>query len=346
MRPSRRAPAVLLALAAALASPACASDEGDEDLGVQTYLHNAQGYAEGGHYDQALTQFRRALALDASNRKALLGEATCLYWLGTAETPAGGRAIQEAEAKFAALDPSRFGENAWKVHLGRGMVHARLAELWDRKARRAAQEAEAGDPAAALLLKEAEGQREKADALAAADFRAVLADVEQPLAKNNLTALLFLASRSALRATDAEGFQEAMGYFQRYEVELTKSRQLWEEMKKREPSLADLYQQKLQSALRQEVELRDLMANLHFKRRDHEASIRELDRVLQIDPWRAAAFFNRGRNEEEMGRFGAAADDYRRFLKATDLPPSSALVLEASDRMARCEERVRLRMGQ
>lgn len=337
-------PVLSLALLAALlaGSAGCASDTDAEDLDVTTYLHNAQGYAEGGHYDQALSQFRQALAIDPGNDKALLGEATCLYWMGTEEAASAGGHILLAEEKFEKLDPSSYGENAWKVHLGRGMVHARLAELWGRKADLARRQG--GDAAALLQIREAEGKVKLHDAKASSEFDAVLAMSDQPLARNNLTALFFLATHSALAAKDEAGLSRSMDYFHRYEKEVEKSKALWVEMEKREPKLADLYRQKLKAAERQEVELRDLMANILFKQRRHEDSIKELDKVLALDPWRASAFLNRARNEEELGRFGAAADDYRRFLKATDLPPGSAPVIEATDRMRRCEEAVRERM--
>ena len=51
-------PILRAALAAVVAAAAagCATDD-RENLGAQVYLHNAQGYAEGGHWDQALDQF-------------------------------------------------------------------------------------------------------------------------------------------------------------------------------------------------------------------------------------------------------------------------------------------------
>ena len=328
-----------LALALAGAAAGCASASDAEGIDLTTYLHNGQGYAEGGHYDQALSQFRQALAISPSNPKALLGEATCLYWLGATEDPAAGRYIVEAEEKAARLDPSDYGENAWKVHLGRGMIHARLAELWGRKAELARRQGE--DAAAVLEIREHEGRRDAADAAASAEFDAVLAMTDQPLAKDNLTALFFLATRSAMRARDEKEYGRALGFFARYESEVEKSKELWRQMEKKEPSHADLYREKLRSAERQEVELRDLMANIYFKQRRHDESIRELTRVIELDGWRASAFLNRARNYEEIGRFGAAADDYRRFLKVTDLSPASPIVVEASDRMRRCEEKVR-----
>ena len=152
-----RAAVAVLALAAAAAASSCASEGDQEQLGTLTYIHNAQGYAEGGHYDQALSQFRRAIEIEPGNSTALLGEATSLYWLGVDETPAGGRYILEAEEKFSVLSPGDYGENAWKVHLLRGMVDSRLSDLWGRKADQARKGAADGDPGATERLKEAEG---------------------------------------------------------------------------------------------------------------------------------------------------------------------------------------------
>lgn len=320
--------------------PGCASDD-MEVLGSEVYLHNAQGYAEGGHWDQALSQFRRALELDPSNPKALLGEATSLFWLGMGETQAAGRSIQEAEEKFAALDPDDYGDQGWKVRLTGGMIHARLAELWTRKADLVRASADAGDPVAREELRASEEKATRHDETAAALFREVLAGESDPLARNNLTALFFLATRSALRASTAGAYEEALAYFHRYESELKKSKDLWISMKKREPEYEGIYDAKLKNAERQEVELRDLMANIHYKRKDHAASLAELDRILAIDPRRARAWLARAQNHEEIGRWGDAADDYRRFLELTDLPAGNSDVIRAVDRMASCERRAR-----
>jgi tetratricopeptide (TPR) repeat protein len=329
---------VALALTAVLAAGACASDDDREDLGVETYLHNAQGYVDGGHFEQALIMFRRALEVAPENHKAMLGETSVLYWLGAKEAPGAGGAILEAAEKADRLDPEAYGENAWKVHLTQGMIHARLSELWGRKAdaaRKAAGGEESGDDPGAL---EAESNREAEADRATVSFKAVLAAEDQPLARNNLSALFYLARQGCLRAKTPEDYAEPIGYLRRYEEEVGKSKKLWTEMMKREPDLAEVYKFKLKSAESQEIELRDLVANILFKQHRHEQSIEELDKVIALDPYRAAAFFNRGRNHEELGKFGAAADDYRRFLMLTELPPGSPQVVEAAERKEKCEK--------
>jgi len=331
-----RAAVVLLA---ALAAGACASDDDRENLGTETYLYNAQGYMDGGHYEQALVMFRRTLELSPENRKALLGEVSCLYWLGLKETPGAGGAIVEAGEKADRLDAAEYGDNGWKVHLTQGMIHARLAELWGRKAESAAGATtdEGGGPEAAAA---AEAKRDGESARATSSFKAVLATEDQPLARNNLSALFYLARQGCLAAKGPEDYAEPIGYLRRYEEEVGKSKKLWNDMMKREPDLVEVYKAKLKGAEAQEIELRDLVANILFKQRRHEESIVELDKVIALDPYRAPAFFNRGRNHEELGQFGAAADDYRRFLMLTDLPPGSALVVEAAQRKEKCEKAI------
>jgi tetratricopeptide (TPR) repeat protein len=334
----RAAAALGLALAA-LAPAGCAATEAEE-LGVETYIHNAQGYVDGGHYAEALGQFRNALALDPDNRKALLGEATCLYWTGMAETSEGGRAVEEAEAKAEALDPEGWAEGSWKVHLLQGMVRARLADLWSRKAeaaRCAGAEGRAPPDAAEAAAAQASERADAYDRAAVRAFEHVLTYEDQPLARNNLTALFQLASRGALRARSPEDYVKPREYLARFEKEVERSKALWREMKLKEPRLAGAYDAKLKSAEKQEADLRDLVANILFKSRRHEESIAQLDRVIELDPSRAAALYNRGRNHEELGRFGLAADDYGRFLRLTDLPSGSPAVLEAVERMKACE---------
>ncbi|MHC4924133.1 MAG: tetratricopeptide repeat protein [Planctomycetota bacterium] len=341
----RAAVATSLALMfSSFAVSGCATTSEEEELAIDVYLQNAQGYVDGGHHDQALAQFRRALQIDSSHTKARLGEAMSLYQMGLENTPGGGRRALEAVEKFGDLNASRYGQNAWKIHLGDGMARSRVADLWDLQAARLEGDAQDGDTDAIARIQEARASAAKLRDQAEASFKRVL-QYDDPLAKDNLAALFFLATRSALRAESPEGYEEAIGYMRRYEVHVKRSKQLWITAAEQEPDLRPLYERRLKRAERQEIELRDLLANIYFKRRDHKKSLEQLDIVLELDRDRADAYFNRGRNHEELGRFGAAADDYRRFIGLTTLPPTSALVVEAAERQAKCEAQVRRRMN-
>jgi tetratricopeptide (TPR) repeat protein len=339
----RRAAVLALALAAWL--PACVSDNPDAQE-IDVYLHNAQGYMEQGHYDQALDQFRKAIAIDPSNKKALLGEVGTLCNLGMTETQVGARAIQEAETKIAAIEPENYGEGGWKVKLIRGEIHARLAELWGRKEEAARKRTESGEGDFAKDQEDARRNRARYEALTRPDFLAVLASVDQDFANQNITALFYLARSVAFRAQSDGEYDEALGYFDRFQKVIEDSKTLWTKMKKQEPDNADIYEGKYKNAVMVEINLRDIKATIHFKKHDHEKSIEELDKILALDPYRWQAFLTRAQNQEELGRFGAAADDYKRFLKFTDYGPTEPAVIEASERMARCEEKVREKMGQ
>jgi tetratricopeptide (TPR) repeat protein len=336
---SRRPVAVAAALLVALLGAGCASTT-SEDLAAEDYLRNAQTYVDGGHHDQALQQFRRALQVQPGNRKALLGEAFSLLALGQGEQPSAGGYILAAEEAFARLEPRDLGENEWKAELGRGMTAWRIAELWDRKLQlRIRSASPSGEELQRASIEEAKAERDRRRVAAKRDFEAVLRHGDQPMARDNLVALWHLATVAALDASSPEGYDAALGHFRRFEEQIERSKRLWQESAKREPAAAALYEAKLHSARRQEAELRDCIANIHYKRRDHAASLAELDKVLEIDPRRAAAYYNRGRNREELGQHGLAADDYRRFLQETDLPGDAPQVLEAVERMKACEER-------
>jgi tetratricopeptide (TPR) repeat protein len=246
-RSAARAPGVAAALAAALALAACASS-GEKALSVETYVHNAQTYVDGGLHDSALQQWRRALELDPGSQKALLGEAFALLALGQGEMPSSGAYIQEAERAFAQLEARGFGENGWKVDLGRGMTAWRLAELWDRKTGLRIRTADADDPVNRASIEEARGQRERHRDIARKAFLAVLEDGSQPMAKDNLVALWHLATLSALRAEATADYDVALGYFRRFEDQIEKSKRLWQEGAKREPSLAATFERKLMGA--------------------------------------------------------------------------------------------------
>lgn len=338
-----RALLVLVALLASVIGGGCASTDEDETLEVSIYLQNAQGYVDGGRYDEALNQFRRALAVDPGNSKALLGEAFALLYLGQGQGDTAAARIQEADRAFAGLEPERYDENSWKVNLGRGMVNARLAELYSNAAEMRNGAAAGGDTIASTERDHARAEVARRDAAAEREFTAVLARTDQPLARDNLAALFYLARHHALRATDNAGYDRALEFFRRYAVQVERSKALWRNSIKSDAANAPLYESRLQGAERQEVALRDLVANIHFKRRDHAASMEELNRILAIEPENSRAYLNRARNEEELGRYGEAADDYRRFLALTDDPPTTSAVITATERMRECEEKLGIR---
>jgi tetratricopeptide (TPR) repeat protein len=325
----------------ALAAAGCASTSDPEALEIDVYVQNAQGYVDGGHYEEALSQFRRALTLEPQNTKALLGEAYALLYLGQTSAPSAESRIQEADLKFAALDPGTYGENSWKVDLGKGMVHSRLAELYTRAAEIREGAASRGDPTSAAARDRALSEARRRDGLAEKAFMDVLARTDQPLARDNLAALFYLARSKAMRASDSPGYDEALALFRRYEVQVERSKSMWRESARTDPVNAAYFEERLRGAERQEVALRDIVANIHFKRQDHAASLAELSRIIALRPDHAPAYLNRARNAEELGRYGEAADDYRQFLSLTDDPPTAESVLRASERMHECELRVK-----
>lgn len=85
----------------------------------------------------------------------------------------------------------------------------------------------------------------------------------------------------------------------------------------------------------EELEVRSLIAEYHYGRKEFEAALVQIDRVLEIDPQRSVDYYNRGRILLELQRADAAKADFRRFLATTTLPPTSektTFALQALDR--------------
>lgn len=70
----------------------------------------------------------------------------------------------------------------------------------------------------------------------------------------------------------------------------------------------------------EEIEVRALYADWLFDRKQLEATLAQLDRVLELDPKRSNDYYNRGRVLMALERKDAAKRDFRMFLSMSDLP--------------------------
>ena len=85
----------------------------------------------------------------------------------------------------------------------------------------------------------------------------------------------------------------------------------------------------------EELQVRTLVAEFHYSRRQFKEALVQLDRVLQADPRRFVDYYNRGRVLLELGEPDRAKSDFRRFLADPSIPTSSekaAFAMKAIDR--------------
>lgn len=79
----------------------------------------------------------------------------------------------------------------------------------------------------------------------------------------------------------------------------------------------------------QELDVRVLLAETLYDRKDYAAAVVHLDAVLAANPSRTTDYFNRGRCLRQMGRTDQAREDFRRFVATSNLPASNPRMIEA-----------------
>jgi tetratricopeptide (TPR) repeat protein len=138
----------------------------------------------------------------------------------------------------------------------------------------------------------------------------------------------------ALQRGDDPGFaRETKAYFE----QAAKAQAVTKQRIENTPSVdheRELYPQ-LRQLIEEEVQVRSLVAEHHFARREFADALVHLNRALEADPRRFAEYYNRGRVLLELGRLEDAKADFRRFLADPSVPATSdkaVFALKAIDR--------------
>lgn len=79
----------------------------------------------------------------------------------------------------------------------------------------------------------------------------------------------------------------------------------------------------------EEIDLRELLANVRSNRKEYAEALPHLDAVLEADPGRWALYYERGVCRRALGRTDEAKADFRRFLATSTLPASHPKMTEA-----------------
>lgn len=314
-----------LVLALLLAAAACRHVSEEDRQVVTVYLQNAAQYYDAGHFLRAYQQWSRVLEIDPDEEKALLGQGMALYQLGSDESPESVERLAAAEERLAGLRDGRI-RAAWKAELGYGLVQLRWAELYARKLRKLEAESAAGGTVDAKALAHCREQLPERVAKAEESLHAVLEDPDtEP--NFHLTCWLALAKAAAARGD----WQATIDWARRYERKVVESKDFWSKQ-------GQEYAAKLLGAEIQEAELRDAMANCLFKLDRLDEAEKELDRVLELQPDRTAAYLNRGQIRFRRRAWDLARSDLERFLARTTLPRDHPTALEAAKLLVECED--------
>jgi Tfp pilus assembly protein PilF len=300
---------------AILCTGCAATEESPEEREASFYTNNAQAYIDGGHYERAIQQFEKALAIDDDNQLALVGRAWTYVLLGETQIlrgeKAGAESVQLALIAFDELEGDDFGPATYKVDLGIGKAHLLMAELFERRA----------DLIGKALERRADQQKEEARAAAteacvqhytdASKYLTRVLDArDNPIARDDLTALLLMARINVGRGD----YAGALVFTERYLEQVRRSKNLWLDAIRKYPSDEKLYEAKLSGAVSKEVPARYLISSALFKLGRFEPAESELNEVLLLDPFVAGAWLDRAIVREQIGRNEEAVLDYREFL--------------------------------
>lgn len=307
--------------------PACSSLASDEQDRLASHQRNAALFFEGGRLDQAMGQVERGLELDPDDYKLnSMKGGIMLLRSGTARGT-DHRLLDEATAVLAKQYDSR-SLSRHEPHLllnyaralqKQGLRHLGEAVRLDGQAERAPNAEQAP------LREQATTERTQANAQlqAADDLLAELVERGELLrvAHNHRLQI-------ALQRGDDKAFlASAKAYFDQSELAQKLTKERIEKATNVDYETTQL--RVLQDLRDEEIGVRTLVAEFHYDRKQHEAALGHLNRVLELDPRRFIDYYNRGRVLLELRRVDEAKSDFRRFLADPAMPATSDKVVFA-----------------
>lgn len=320
--------------------PACGSLSREEAGRLAEYQERAAFFWEGARggdpplvrkkLDQCLDQAERGLAIDSDDYKLLSIKGMVLLRLSKLSTgPARARTLGEAEALFERLYATRSPvQHLHQVLLGyamtlqaQGMSNLEQARQLNDAASRS------GAASSDALAKKAKATEH--DSIGRSKLlmaREVLAALEQ---RGDLPRVCYFHQMQVAAALGEKDATVALGdkYLKashkeqdslRADIARTPSLQFERE---RGASLKDLQTD--------EIDVRSMLAELHYDRRQFDKALEHLQVILHMDPGRTADYYNRGRCLRELGQLEEAKADFRKFLATSDLPAGNPKMTEA-----------------
>ncbi|MCK5942582.1 MAG: hypothetical protein KAI24_11465 [Planctomycetes bacterium] len=291
----------------------CSTLSPEQEEMLVTCKRNAPIYFEGGKLEQAMIQVERGLDIDPEDYKLNAIKGAILLRASERNPKLLDRATRQLEVVFERRSPLRH-EPYVLLYYGLAQQKQGLRSLGEaiRLEDRARRTPDKRDE----LLAQAQQQREQAEQR--------LEDADGLLQHLlDLGALLRVTHKHrlqiALQRRDDKQFEESAKAFLK---ESAKEQAVVRA--KVENTLTPQFEAEqtalLQDLRAEEIEVRALYADWLFDRRQLEATLAQLDRVLELDPKRANDYYNRGRVLMALERKDAAKRDFRLFLSMSQLP--------------------------
>lgn len=295
-----------------LLTTACSSLASEEQARLAAYQRNAALYFDGGKWNQAMIQIERGLELAPDDYKLNSMKGGILLLAATQGTSTDRKQLDEATAVLASQFATRSlarHEPHLLLNYARALQKQGLWRLGEATRLEGQAQRSAGSEVAAL-------QRQAAAERATAEEHLQRADalLRELISRGEL---LRLAHNHRLqialqRGDDATFLAAANAFFEQSARAQQITQQRIDQARNVDYERQEI--ETLRSLRDEELEVRSVVAEFHYARKNHAEALVHLDRVLELDPRRFVDYYNRGRVLLELGRADDAKNDFRRFL--------------------------------
>jgi tetratricopeptide (TPR) repeat protein len=295
---------------------ACSSLSSEQQDQLALHQRNAKYYFDGGRIDQAVGQIERGLELDPDDYLLLSLKGSILLKQSASALGQDHRRLDEATEVLTKVYETR-SANRHEPYL---LLNYALAQ--QKQGRRhlgeslSLRDQATRAPEKQELLNRADAAQEQAAARLgeAREVLGVLVDRGELLRIAHYHLLLIAQD---LRDDVAFDIHEK-AYLKQLQKDQTF---LTNEI---EHTAVAAYEQKriqdLENLKNEELEVRGLLAEHNYMKRNFENALTMLNRVLELDPSRSVDYYNRGRVLLELQRNEDASKDFKTFLATTALP--------------------------
>lgn len=301
---------------------ACATLDSEQATRLAEHQRQAALYFEKQKWNQAMDQIERGLELEPEDYKLLSMKGQILLLFSGDAQGTDHKKLDEATDLLAKVYDTRSvsrHEPYLLLNYGCALQKQGLRRLGEavRLEGNAARSNNA-DEAATMRTTAADERREADTKLLAADALFV-ALIDRGwvvrLAHNHRLQI-------ALQRADDKTFRgEAEAYFKQVVIDEAAT------TKNVQTTKSGMHEQEqiqfLQKLRDEELQVRNVVAQFHYDRKEFKDALPHLNRVLEIDPRRFIDYFNRGRVLLELGRTEEAKSDMRRFLADPSTPTTS-----------------------
>lgn len=306
---------------------ACSTLSSEDEQQLAGFKERAAYFYGQNHLSHAMGQIERGLAIDPEDYTLNSLRAAVLLRLSGDATGTDHKKLDEATAVLQQVYEQR---SAWRhdpillLNYGlalqkQGRRHLGEAMRLEGQASRTPAQVGPEDKTADQLRQQAGEQR----AIAKQKLDEAAAMLEVLIERGELLRIAHNHRMQIARdqQDDAKFVIEANAYLEQMKLALAITEKRIDATPDVQNELGQL--QRLQELRQEEIEVRGLIADFFYQRKQFDKALEQLNRVLEVDPRRFVDYWNRGRVLVELGRTEEAKADMRMFLADPTQSPTS-----------------------